>query len=332
MILWFQWKRRFPISLKLTQHFWKKPSRSWIILKSLPQTAALLHTDKSSASLLSDTFRETIRCCLKPSPREPQSKIWLENTAKEKRHFPGASSNTSEFVIFSLELAPAHYQDEQFLNSKYEILSDVKWTFVPTNTVTVWFISCAASQSGLCVEKSSERQNRSSTEGSFLGLVWELFHIVLKLGDEKDSWAQRSLWSNESQRDLEATGFLQVFGCTQANAASAFCPYIVSKLSITHKELQRDYSPSESCIQILIELKSQTTKSLKSCFYFNTMQVQEPKFGFPVTESARLRHHAFTVMALGQLLHSVPIKYVLSGANSPGWLLCFGTNGLIWFR
>lgn len=38
--------------------------------------------------------------------------------------------------------------------------------------------------------------------------------------------------------------------------------------------------------------------------------------GFPVTESARLRHHAFTVMALGQLLHSVPIKYVLSGANS----------------
>lgn len=49
-------------------------------LKS-PQTVALLHTDKNSASLLSDTFRETIRCCLKPSPREPQSKIWLENTA-----------------------------------------------------------------------------------------------------------------------------------------------------------------------------------------------------------------------------------------------------------
>lgn len=48
------------------------------------------------------------------------------------------------------------------------------------------------------------------------------------------------------------------------------------------------------------------------------MQVQEPKFGFPVTESARLRHRAFTVMALVQLLHSVPIKYVHSGANSKG--------------
>lgn len=92
---------------------------------------------------------------------------------------------------------------------------------------------------------------------------------------------------------------------------------IISKPSITHKELQRDYSP-ESCIQILTELKTQTTNSLKSCFYFNTMQVQEPKFGFPVTESACLRHHVFTVMALGQLLQSVPIKYVLSGANSPG--------------
>lgn len=68
---------------------------------------------------------------------------------------------------------------------------------------------------------------------------------------------------------------------------------IISKPSITHKELQRDYSP-ESCIQILTELKTQTTNSLKSCFYFNTMQVQEPKFGFPVTESACLRHHVFT--------------------------------------
>lgn len=46
--------------------------------------------------------------------------------------------------------------------------------------------------------------------------------------------------------------------------------------------------------------------------------MQEPNFGFPVTESARLGHQALTVMALGQLLHSVLIKYMLSGVNSPG--------------
>lgn len=41
VILWFQWKGRFPVSLKLTQHFWQKPSQSWIILKISPK---LLHS------------------------------------------------------------------------------------------------------------------------------------------------------------------------------------------------------------------------------------------------------------------------------------------------
>lgn len=54
-----------------------------------------------------------------------------------------------EFVIFSLELFPTYYQDEQFLNSKYEILGDVKRAFVPTNTLTMWFTLayCATEQS-----------------------------------------------------------------------------------------------------------------------------------------------------------------------------------------
>lgn len=79
---------------------------------------------------------------LNPSPGESHKiKFHLvgNHYLRQTHSFQGLSSEVSEAVLYSLELALAHYQDEQFLNSRPEILGDRYLAFVPTNTVTMRF-------------------------------------------------------------------------------------------------------------------------------------------------------------------------------------------------
>lgn len=145
--------------------------------------------------------------------------IWFVNTNQEKHHFPTLSSSGSELVIFSLESAPAHHQDEQFLNSKYEHLGDRYRAFVPTNTVTMRFTITSCSTEP---EMGSENQNKSSTQVLFPGFVQELFQILLKFRARKDSYAQR-IFTSKGLRD---SWLLQGFGYTYRDAASVFCPLV----------------------------------------------------------------------------------------------------------
>lgn len=147
---------------------------------------------------------------------------------------------------------------------------------------------------------------------------------------------ERTLMHKESShpKDSETAGYYKGLGTPTGMQHQYFVPWCLDTFESKHFP-QGTSEKWQPFWKLYPELKwaeipnNQELKIMLQIAYFNIIQVQESSFGFPVTESARLGHQAPIVMALGQLLHSVLIKYMLSGANSPGWLLCFGTNGLI---
>ncbi|EOA94276.1 hypothetical protein Anapl_09535 [Anas platyrhynchos] len=209
------------------------------------------------------------------SRREPQNKTrsgWkpLFKTCS----FQGLSSEVSEAVPYSLELALAHYQDDQFLNSRPEILGDRYLAFVPTNTVTVRFTITRCFTEPCVHGDGQEKQTLQETEKEEPYARCTDFHntqpfrtkgLIGKLPDATGVRQQQSQEEKQGARSLCSAGSLgkSLFGELASPAASRDLAWLRNLLSPAE-----EWEAAKDALQLMKRIPSRRNED--KALFWNT--------------------------------------------------------------